>query len=115
MKPRGRALLYPERKRCFACRSYFCFLVLDLLYCSYGCAGHSEPSQDPADWPREHYSMKWKSSERVAKRDWTYQHVAERAARKREKQAYQCTYCLGWHIGSPDPAKTYPGPRLISR
>lgn len=38
-KNRGPAWLYPERSRCFTCRSYFGFIVVENIYCSEKCAG----------------------------------------------------------------------------
>lgn len=65
----GRLRLYPNRKRCLACRSYFGFIVVDGLFCSYRCAGIPKPNG---------------------------------------KTPYRCSYCLGWHIGTPAPGKRYP-------
>lgn len=115
VRRRGRSWLYPDRKRCLACRSYFAFIVVDGLFCSYGCAGVPEPSANPADWPREHYSRPPGGPERRAKRDWLYRHRAERAAKKNGKTPYRCSYCLGWHIGTPDPGKQHPADRLEFR
>lgn len=115
VRRRGRTWRYPDRVRCLACRSYFGFVVVDGLFCSYGCARVPEPSADPADWPREHYSRPQGTPERRAKRDWMYRHLAERAAKRNGKQAYRCTYCLGWHIGSPAPGADYPVNRLEYR
>lgn len=115
VRRRGRTWLYPDRSRCLACRSYFGFIVLDQLFCSYRCAGVEAPSLDPADWPREHWSRSQSTGERRVKRDWMYKHRAERAAKRNGKTAYQCRYCLGWHIGSPDPGKSYAPARMISR
>lgn len=110
---RGPAWVYPERKRCFGCRSFFGFIVLSGLYCSARCARVPEISTDPADWPREHFSVVPHSNGvRRAKRDWVTQDQADAAAQRNGKQAYRCGYCLGMHIGSPDPAKVYP-PRTV--
>lgn len=116
VRRRGRAWRYPDRKRCFACRSYFGFAVLDGLYCSEKCARIPEISADPADWPREHYSLIPHSNRvRRAKRDWVYPDVALAEARRWGKQAYRCSYCLGLHIGTPDPNKVYPDDRMTYR
>lgn len=113
---RGLAWRYPDRKRCVGCRVYFGFTVLDGLYCSARCARVPEISADPADWPREHFSIiPHSNGVRRAKRDWGHPDLAEAAARRNGKQAYRCTYCLGQHIGSPDPSKIYPADRLVNR
>lgn len=105
---RGPGWVYPDRKRCLGCRSYFGFVVLNGLYCSARCARVPQVSADPADWPREHYSiMPHSDGVRRVKRDWVSVADAERAAVRNGKQAYRCGYCLGMHIGSPDPAKVY--------
>lgn len=112
---RGRAWRYPDRSRCFECRSYFGFEVVDGLYCSRRCAGVPEISLDPADWPREHYARERHSDARRPKRDWMTRANAERAAMRLMKQAYQCRYCLGWHVGTPSPGVAYPEPRAVGR
>lgn len=112
---RGTSWRFPLRKRCLECRSYFGFEVVDGLYCSRRCARVPELSPDPADWPREHYARVPHSNARRPKRDWVTQADAERAAVRLAKQAYQCGYCLGWHVGTPNPDATYPGPRAVGR
>lgn len=98
----NRKLLYPERKRCAACRKYFCWSVIDGLYDSRECAGLEPLSDDPADWPREHYVRDHDRPVRK-KVDWLYEDRAKRKARKEGKEAYRCNYCFGWHIGSRNP------------
>ena len=117
VRRRGRTWLYPDRARCLACRSYFGFIAVDGLFCSYRCAGIAEPSADPAEWPREHWTRDRGSEVRRPKRDWITRADADHAARSigRGKVAYQCGYCLGWHIGTPDPAKEYAAPRVAYR
>lgn len=63
----------------------------------------SEERTDPADWPREHYSLVPHGDARKEKRDFLSREAAEPAARVYGKRAYQCTYCLGWHIGNRKP------------
>jgi hypothetical protein len=108
---RGRAWRYPDRKRCLACRGYFGFTVLDGLYCSARCARVPEISADPADWPREHFSLVPHSGGgggvRKAKKGYLDRRAAISAARRWGKKDYQCGYCLEYHIGSSDPAKNY--------
>lgn len=52
MSRRGKVLLYPERKRCRSCRSYFGFEVVLRLYCSRKCAGLDPDPIKPQDLPR---------------------------------------------------------------
>lgn len=103
----GAALLFPERKRCRTCRSYFGFVVIDLMYDSYICAGRPDPWNTPPDeWPREHRSWRrrWDGKRLIVpKADWGTWRRAERAAKKRGKTAYRCTFCNGLHIGSTNP------------
>lgn len=96
---RGQAWRYPERKRCLACRRYFGFLVVDGLYDSWECAPRGRPSDNPDDWPREHYVPMPGGVRREKHSYWTLQE-AERVAARHDKDAYQCGYCLQWHIGS---------------
>lgn len=111
----NKGLLYPERKRCAKCRRYFGPIVISGLWCSRKCAGAAEISADPKDWPREHFS--WGGHGRVprAKTDFQLPTVARREAKRYGKEAYQCGYCLGWHIGSPAPGKTYDATVVMSR
>lgn len=107
MKPRGAALIFPERKRCRACRNYFGFLVVDGMYDSYACAGRPDPEDAPPEsWPREHRTtrVRW-NGERiiVAKRDFQTWKSAKRWAKVHGKQAYRCGFCNGLHIGSLRP------------
>ena len=98
MRARGAALIYPERKRCMTCRSFFGFTILAGLWCSYECAGHPEPSKDPEDWPRQH-RLHWRVG-RQAKKVYDSEQEATRSGRLPEPlNAYLCDYCLTWHIG----------------
>lgn len=100
---RGPLWRYPDRKRCYRCRSYFGFLIVDGLYDSFECAGRPDPDADPERWPREHFS--WSNGERRRKRSWASERAAGSAARKRDKSAYRCGWCGGWHIGSLRPVE----------
>lgn len=107
---RGVSWRYPDRQRCLQCRGHFGFEVVDGLYCSRKCARVPQISADPAQWPREHFTYHLHTGVRREKRDWLSQRAAEAAAARFAKQAYQCTYCLGWHIGSARPGETYAAP-----
>lgn len=90
-------VLYPMRKRCRRCRRFFGPLVVAGLWCSYHCAGHPVPSDDPAEWPRHHLVPS-----RPPKPKRQYLSEAEAAARP-HGAVYLCWYCLTWHISSPKP------------
>lgn len=102
---RGQALLYPERKRCLACRRYFGFLVVDGLYDSWECAGRHPLSSNPDDWPREHYVPERPWRPKREKHAWLTLTEAERVASKFNKEAYQCGFCCKYHIGSRNPSE----------
>lgn len=90
--PRSNELVYPERRRCRACRSYFGFIVIRGQFCSYRCADMAEPSQDPMSWPRSHrYGLK-------EKRFFLSREEAEEVCQP-DKGVYLCDYCGTWHIG----------------
>lgn len=106
MSERGLGLLYPDRKRCRACRRYFGFLVVDGLYDSYECAGRPRPEDTPPDlWPREHYVPK-PGGVRQPKAVFLTERAAQRAAERHGKEAYRCGFCGDWHIGSRSPLIT---------
>lgn len=104
---RGLLHIYPDRKRCYRCRSYFGFVVVDGLYDSYECAGRPDPDADPELWPRQHY--KWRNGQKVAKNVFEDGRAAELAARSQTGRtsklysAYVCGWCGRWHIGSLRP------------
>lgn len=90
--PRSNDLLYPVRRRCRACRSYFDFEVIKGQFCSYRCADLREPSRNPLDWPRQH---RYGNRE---KRRFLSRQEAEQASPP-DKGVYLCEYCGTWHIG----------------
>jgi hypothetical protein len=103
--------VYPQRKRCARCRSYFCWAVIAGLWCSRECARLPVVSADPLDWPREHYSVR----DGVRREKRAFQSVAagKKWAKRQGKDAYRCTYCWEVHIGSPMPGVDYlPHPLL---
>lgn len=103
---RGPSWLYPDRKRCRTCRQYFGFLVVDGLYDSYECAGRPRPEDTPPDlWPREHYVPR-PGGERRPKAVFLTEKAAQRAAERHGKEAYRCSFCRDWHIGSRNPIVT---------
>lgn len=100
------SLVYPDRKRCAGCRSYFCWEVIFGLFCSRECAGIPPISLDPEDWPRSHYSLV--NGSRKPKRAFPSIRSAQNFAKRHGKQVYRCAYCWELHIGSPEPGKVYP-------
>lgn len=116
-------LLYPDRKRCRKCRSYFGFLIVDRLYCSYACAGVPAPPlwdpNNPLIYPRKcrtaipPYTDTWKPKQRFD----TPEEAEKALLQAPGKEVYHCDFCRHWHIGSPsiDPAASSPAqttPRL---
>jgi hypothetical protein len=101
-KQRSESLLYPDRKRCRACRTIFSFIVLARQYCSYECAGALAP--DAADRPRSCWTR-----DGAPKMGFYTPDEADRAARTYTRQddprgaliAYYCDRHLLWHIGHP--------------
>ena len=95
--------IYPQRQRCIACRRYFNALVLAGQWCSYECAGHPQPSRNPADWPREHWRKAIRRHDRIEKEGHLTQAQAQFAVMANDGdgalQEYLCSYCLMWHIG----------------
>lgn len=97
---RGSGWLYPERKRCMGCRSYFGFLIVDGLYDSWQCAGRPNPNDAPPEqWPREHY-VPQKDGTRKVKRAFLEERKVQQFAKRNGKTAYRCSYCNQWHIGT---------------
>lgn len=109
---RGERFLFPARKRCMRCRSFFGFLVLAGLWCSYECAGHPVPSSDPADWPREH-RLVWRLQR--AKRAFDSEDEANGWTVRQGKTAYPCGYCLMWHVGTTRSGDLSRSPRTEER
>lgn len=104
------SLVYPERKRCARCRSYFCWMVVFGLFCSRECAQIPPISSDPQDWPRHHYAIRPDSGDRKEKRVFPSVNSARRFLKRNRiqgKEIYRCAYCWELHIGSPDPEKVY--------
>lgn len=93
--------LYPDRQRCRKCRRFFGAAVIRGQWCSYHCAGMDVPSDDPADWPREHYKRTRISQPPVPKSSFNSE--AEARARIPRGDAsltlYVCKYCGTWHMG----------------
>jgi len=100
----GGLTLYPARQRCRKCRRYFGPLVVDGQWCSYHCAGKDVPSDDPNEWPRQHYRQGF--GPRVAK--VAYLCEADALASPGGRAAvYRCTYCWMWHRASVWPSSTH--------
>lgn len=115
---RGEKLLYPWRRRCYACRSYFGFLVVDRLYCSYECAGLPAPDYTNMKLVPRCCKVKVRG-QWVRKRRWTCPeeapaHLTRRRDRTREENLYHCTYCRGYHVGHTYERKPVSTQKLIS-
>jgi len=95
----SKPLLYPERQRCKKCRLYLGgFAVLKRLYCSYDCAGVAMPSENPDDWPRQHFARY--KGRKTAKIAYDYpEQPDERKQRFSDLVTYLCEYCLMYHLG----------------
>lgn len=95
-------LVWPERQRCLACRGPLGSTVVHGRYCSWGCAGMPAPSQDPDDWPRQHYHVfHGRREEKAAYRSAGDARAAMlvRGPEGRHLQTYLCDYCGMWHLG----------------
>lgn len=104
-------LLYPQRKRCVTCRSYFGFAILAGQYCRYECAGQERPAPQAQDWrwPRRHFRRGYSTYKRVEKSSYLSQGEAELAAMGNDSgglNSYLCDYCLLWHNGHVDENST---------
>lgn len=90
--------LYPYRTKCRACGSPFRYLVLDLQYCSYECAG--EPVPDARDHPASCWT--WDDKPKMgfptldaAERMCLIMHVPGTSS-------YYCPLHHFWHVGFPE-------------
>lgn len=112
---RGEKLLYPWRQRCLTCRSYFGFLVVDRLYCSYACAGITEPdTSDLRKVPRcckvHVHGFGWRLKVR-----WNCpEEIPAHLTQRRDENAYHCTYCRGFHTGRRHERKTMSTQKLLA-
>lgn len=91
-------LVWPERKRCRACRKFFRFIVLRRLYCSYECAELPEP--DPDVRPRQCFSNRPEGLR--PKRPFFSMEEAQAnlvAQKDPELSAYECQNCFMYHLG----------------
>jgi len=100
----ARLLLFPERRRCRTCRSYFGFQVVQRLYCSDECAGRSPRPVDIKDLPR--CCRVWKGPELgwQPKRVFWSAYRARLFAKRQGLDWYQCDGpdgCGLWHVASP--------------
>jgi hypothetical protein len=84
-------LMWPERKRCKACRQFFGAEVIKGEFCSYKCAGKPEPSGSP---PRKHTLANG-----IPKRYFYSEQQAAGFARE-DQDVYLCDFCWHWHIGT---------------
>ena len=97
-------LLYPERKRCRACRRYFCFEVIKGLYCSRECAGLPPLPVLPLEQlPRTCRTGRLGGKIRAKTCYFTEAEALETMAAQRHAdpglEAYECPNCLYWHLG----------------
>jgi hypothetical protein len=89
---------YPGRTVCRACGIPFRFLVLDLQYCSYACAGVTVPdaSTHPAScWTWDGKPKMGFPTLEAAERTCTGMHVPG-------TRAYYCPLHHYWHVGYSD-------------
>lgn len=108
-------LRHPDRYRCANCKSPFRGTVIDGLWCSKECVIVPAVSDNPNDWPRQHYSPPIDGRPKKAKRSFASPEDARRTiglwrktwtgAKFQDKQIYCCTYCFQWHIGGPSKSK----------
>lgn len=90
---RGDRWVYPRRKRCFKCRSYFGFIVIAGLYCSKECA---PPRPIPTGSYRQHVK-----ADGQPKRGWlTEEEAATYPDRALDQDVYLCEFCEEWHLGT---------------
>lgn len=87
-----RRLLFPDRRRCLACRRYLAVLVLRRLYCSYECAGMTPPSPEVGTWPRD---CRTRANEPKVR----YLYPGEVDAEPGVMNVYECDHCGMFHIG----------------
>lgn len=90
---------YPARTRCKTCRKAFGTHVLSGLYCSYRCAGHPEPTRDPAKAPRECAYVR--DGKPVFKRKFRCEgEIPADLRAKPDVSVYRCSHCLYLHTGT---------------
>lgn len=96
---------WPDRSRCYKCRCYLSFVVVDRLYCSYECAGREPPISDPTPSrsPGRHVprQCKLKNGRKFKRRYFTLGRAQEAARQQNEPglTAYLCEYCNYFHMG----------------
>lgn len=96
---------WPDRSRCYKCRCYFDFIVVDRLYCGYECAGREPPFSEPTvrgrpgrHVPRQCTIVRGKKFKR---RYFTLGRAQEAIRESNEPglNAYYCDYCNYFHMG----------------
>lgn len=97
---RGPQWVYPDRRRCFACRNYFGFSIIKGLYCSYQCAGMPQPDLSP-NGPR--WCVKPSRMKGGGLKRW-FDSQAEAEAfilkiRDPYLSSYCCDNCGSFHVG----------------
>ncbi len=101
----SRVRRWPDRVRCYKCRNFFDFIVVDRLYCSYACAGREAPHPEPRSLgkPGDHVPRQCKlQGGKRFKRRYRSLEIARDAMALREEpglNCYYCNYCNYWHIG----------------
>lgn len=117
---RGAELVWPQRKRCYACRSYFGFEVIEGLYCSRACAGlapwvrvQAVPlpgGTEVRDLPRSCRSALWARPGPRAKQRFVSKDMAQAAILESgvtDLEAYECPNCGFWHMGHKPTKKEW--------
>lgn len=120
--PKGVAL-WPQRVRCYRCRSYYDFIVVDRLYCSWECAGR-DPDPERTRWqfgpqingygyrpPGQPDRSVPRQCARHDKRVWKIRYTSKSEAKRcktmhpnsasSEMVVYQCDHCGYFHLGNP--------------
>lgn len=103
----ARVKRWPDRSRCYKCRCYLSFIVVDKLFCSYACAGREYPAPEPDSRrrPGEHVprQCKLKGGKRFKRRYFTQEMAREAMLTRGEPGliVYHCDYCNYFHMGHP--------------
>lgn len=101
----ARVRRWPDRVRCYKCRCFFDFRVVDRLYCSYSCAGRDAPVPDPTpqERPGEHVPRmcKLKGGKKFKRRYRSLEAAQVRILDSDEPDlnCYYCDYCNYYHLG----------------
>lgn len=107
----ARVKRWPDRSRCYKCRCYLGFVVVDRLYCGYKCAGREFPAPEPTirRRPGKHVPRQCKllGGRRFKRRYFTKEMAEEAMVTRGEPglSVYLCDYCNYFHMGHPPLAE----------